>query len=192
METACCSLYQLVAGSRLAIEEPSCHRSPYQRYDTLGNHGSVEDGTTHLLALQAARHQWALCSVETGDGTTGNGDKQGGEDVVFPRVGLCCSPHVIEVRPQLGHRRPVQEEPYHQCCRHEQQREGEERIDFADNLVDGQHRRYDIVAEDDDGPHHGIAAHRVQNLGRAVDKHRSHHDQQKHGEHQHHRFRALT
>ena len=95
----------------------------------------------HVFALYAAGHQRALRGVEAGNGSAGDGDEERREDVVGPPIGLRRSPHVVVVRPQFGQRGPVEDEPHHQCPGHEQQRHGEQRIDLADDLVDGGYRR---------------------------------------------------
>ena len=59
----------------------------------------------------------------------------------------------------------MDEKPYHQGASHEEQREGKERIDLADNLVDRQHRGDDVIDKDNSHPHHRTASHRVEDLG---------------------------
>ena len=86
----------------------------------------------------------------------------------------------------------MQEQPHHQGAGHKQQRESKQGIYLTDNLVDWQHGGDDIVAEDDTYPHHRITADGMQNLRRRINKHRSHHDQQQHGKHQHNVLRGLT
>ena len=181
-----------IARGWIAIEEPGCHRSPDQGYHTLGNHGTVENRTPHLLTLHATGHQRTLGGMETGDGTTGHRDKQSREDSILPRFWLGGGSHIVEVCPQLWQCGPVDEQPYHQGTSHKQQREGKQGIYFSDDLVDGQHRGNDVIAEDDDHPHDGLATDGMQNLRRRIYKHRSHHDEQQHGKYQHDTLRGLA
>ena len=181
---------KLIAGRGLAIKKPYRHRGPYQRHGPLGNHRPEEQRPSHAFVFDAAGHQRALRGVEARDGTAGDGDEQHGEDAVGPTVWLRRGPHVVAVRPQFGQRGPVEEEPHHQRPSHEQQRQGEQRIDLADDLVDGQHRGDEVIAEDDDDPHHGVAADGMENQGGAIDEHRSHQDEQQHRDHQHHVLRG--
>ena len=192
MESGRCILNQCIAWSRLAIEEPSRNCCPDKSNHTFSNHGTIEYRTTHLLIAHAARHQRTLCAVKTRDGTTGNRNEESREDIVLPCLRLRSSAHIIEVSPNLRNRRPMQEQPHHQRACHKQQREGEQRINLTDNLVDRQHRSDDIVTEDDKHPHHRLAAQLMQNHSRRIHEHRTHHDEQQHGEYQHHALRGLA
>ena len=86
----------------------------------------------------------------------------------------------------------MQEQPYHQSSCHEKQGYGKERIYLADNLIDRQHGGKDVVAENDECPHLGVATHGVQDFSRRIDKHRAHHDQQQNREDQHHGFGRIA
>ena len=83
-------------------------------------------------------------------------------------------------------------EPDHQGTRHKQQRESEQRIHLTDDLIDRQHRRDDIIAENDNHPHDGLTTHAMQDLGRRIHKHRTYHHQQQYGEHEHHALGGLA
>ena len=102
--------------------------------------------------------------MKTRDGTTGDRDKQGREYLILKQVGVCLLSQVTCVRPEFRQRRPIQEEPYHQSTCHKQQREGEQRIDLTDDLVNRQHRGDDIIAKDDRHPHQGITTDGMQDL----------------------------
>ena len=191
MTTACLrGCQQLIAGRGVVVEEVHGHGSPDQGNDTFGYHGAIEDGAPLLLVLHAACHQRTLRGMETTDGTTGNGDEQGGENAVlqFQPLGT----EVAEMVPQLWQYGHLDKQTHHQCHSHEQHGKGEDGIELADNLVDGQHRGDDIIAEDDENPQGGGAPDGMQYLGRTIHKHDAHHDQQEDGENQHHLLRGIA
>ena len=180
------------------IEEIGRDGRPDERHDALGNHRAIEHRAGQALALEAARHQGALRGMETADGTTSDRDEHAGEDgILVQECGnaqhvlavndLAGSPlrHVAHV-PQFGQVRHLDQQAHQQSGRHHQQGDGKQRIDTADDLVDGQQRGDHIVGKDDDDPHQGITPHARQDQRRAIDKHGTHHQQQQHGEHQHH------
>ena len=129
------------------------------------------------LTLHAACHERALCGVEAAYGSTGNGKEKAGEERVLRNVAIRAEPSGIavevaraKVAPQFGKVRHLDEQAYHQCHGHEQQREGEEGIYLANDLVDGQHRGDDIIDEDDHDPQHLRPAHAMKDDGGTVDE----------------------
>ena len=127
--------------------------------------------------------------METADSTTGNGDEQSGEDGGR-------EPFTVNAVVQFGQRGPLDEQHRHQRYCHEEHRDGKEWIDLADDLVDGQHRGNDIINEDDAAPdinpREPLATQFAEDECRTVHKHRTHHHQQEHGEHQHHLLCGLS
>ena len=187
------------------VEEIHRHRSPDQGNDTLGNHRTIEDGTPHLLVLHTSSHQRTLGSMKTTDSATGNGNKETWEERTLLHERLRAQPRRVlveigrsQITPQLRQGRPLHEQSYHQRSRHEKQREGKERIYLANNLIDRQQRGNDVVDEDDDNPEHLSTQERarvtnaIENDGRTIHKHCTHHHQQQHGEHQHHFLGSST
>ena len=71
--------HELVARSRVVVEEIHGHRSPDQGDDAFGYHGSIEDGASHALVFNAAGHERTLCGMETTNGSTGYCDEKTGE-----------------------------------------------------------------------------------------------------------------
>ncbi len=132
--------------------------------------------------------------METADGATGDGDEQAGEQ------GAVGQRLARQALPQLGQVGMLHKEHHHQGGGHEQQREGEQRVYLADDLVDGQHRGHQVVDEDDGHPEHvgphivddeGRLPHAAQDLRWAVHEHGSHHDEQEDAEEEHHLLRGL-
>ena len=183
---------EVVAGRGGGVEKPHAYRGPNQGHQAFGHHGAVEDTATHALRLQAATHQRALRGMEARHGTAGHGDEEGREDVVGPMFWVGFGAHVVEMAPQLGQVRHLDEKHHHQRYGHENQRHGKHWINLADNLVDGQHRGYDIVSEDDDDPHHGVAANQMQYRCRRVNKHGASDKQSQQGQGQRDAFRPLA
>ena len=114
----------------------------------------------------------------------GDGDEQTGENGPH-RAGLPAAARVGQAVPEFGQHRPLHQQARQEGRRHEEQRNGEERIHLADDAVDGEHRGQHVVGEDDQNPPHRGAAEVSENEGRAVDKHHADHHQQEHREHQH-------
>ena len=174
---------------RAAVEEEvRGDRRPDQGDQAFRDHRAVEDGTAELLGRDAAGHQRALGGVEAAHGAAGDGDEQAGED------GLSFEAHgraaVLQALPEFGQGGPLDEEAHHQRHRHEQQGRREHRIDPADDLVDRQERRDDVIGEDDKDPGHdrplaAVAHHAAQDDGRAVHEHGAHHQQEEDGEDEH-------
>ena len=94
-----------------AVEEIHRYRCPDECHDTLGDHGAVENGATHLFRLHAAGHERALSGMETTDGTAGNRDEECRE--------YGCAVHRADAVGQLGQRGPLDEEHGHQRHSHE-------------------------------------------------------------------------
>ena len=79
------------------VEEIHRHGGPYQGYDALGYHSTVEDGAALALVLHAASHQGALRSMKAANGTTGNGEEQAGEDGVLGHKAVGAQPSGVGV-----------------------------------------------------------------------------------------------
>ena len=137
--------------------------------------------------------------MEATDGSTGDGDEEAWEDRTLLDERFRTQPRRIlveiagsQIAPQLRQGWPLDEQSDHQRTCHEKQREGKERIYLSDNLVDRQKRSDDVVDEDEDNPEH-LTSHKrariadaIQNNGRTIYKHGTHHHQQQYREHEHH------
>ena len=139
-------------------------------------------------------HEGRLGGVEAADGAAGNRDEQAGEDGLSLESDRRSA--VAQALPEFRQRRPLDQQSDEQRHGHEEQGEGEERIDAADDLVDGHEGRDQIVDEDDPHPDHQrggrAAGHPAQDDGRGIDEHGSDQDQQDHGEDQHHGLGAFA
>ena len=98
--------------------------------------------------------------------------------------------------PEFGDLRHLHDQAHHQGNGHENQRHGEEGIDLADDLVDGEHRGDDVVDEDHARPDQesavgAVSGEVLQDHGRAVHEHGAHQHQQQDAEAQHHGLGAL-
>ena len=189
------------------VEEVGRDSGPDECHNTLGNHGAVEHRPGQTLALQATRHQGALRSMETADGTTGYRDEQAREPGILLQItshtqgvltvhDLRARPlcHVTHV-PQLGQVRHLHKQSHEQSCSHHQQCNGKQRIDPADDFVDGQQCGNHIVGKNGYNPPDGsviTSPHILEDERWAIDEHSTHHHQQEHSEHQHHYARTVT
>ena len=172
---------------RIVMIEISGSGSPNQSYDTFRDHGSIEDRTTVTFVLDATRHQRTLRGMESGNGTTGNGDEQTGENRIFVRIGM----RIAQTIPKLRKSRMIDKEHHDQTHSHEQQCECKDGIDLTDNLIDRQQSGYHIIDEDHDDPEHQterIGRHLRQQHGRTGDEHGTYENQQDHAEDQHYPF----
>ena len=87
---------------------------------------------------------------------------------------------VLQAVPKLGQGRMIDIQHRQNAHCHKQQRQGENGINLADNLVDGQHRGQHIIKEDHHNPKSG-----VQHLGRQIGQ-QARRPCHKDGTHQHH------
>ena len=107
--------------------------SPDEGHNTFRNHGSVEDGTSEALACHATCHEWALGSVEAAYRATGYGDTEQWEDGQSLRVVR----HERSVR-NLRHPAILRIDAPADAYSHQQEGKAKQRINLADELVDGQ------------------------------------------------------
>ena len=142
-----------------------------------------------LLALHAAGHQGTLGGVEAGDSAAGHGDEHEAPH------GSSLGMHGTEVIPDLrnGVLR-LDKDAHGHADGHDDQANAEQRIDLADNLVNGNKGGDEIIHQDDNQPEQsggdnaGGAAVFEQGddqAGRTHGEHGAHHDQQHHAEHTH-------
>ena len=120
---------------------------PYHRYDALGDHGAVEYAAAHALVLYAACHHGALRGVEAAHGAARDGDEEHREDGQRV-VGMV----VREGLRDLGHPSRVCEYADQNTYGHDEQRHAEDGVYAADEGVDGQQRRQNVVYEYYDRP----------------------------------------
>ena len=168
-----------------AAEEAHADRRPDKGHDPLDDHRPVKYFPSLLLVFHAAGHQGRLRGMETGYGAAGYGDEQHGENGEFLLV-------VMKVLPvpggQLRDGIAFDYQGDHQAYSHEQQGKSENRIDFSDNLVDGQQGRQDIIDEDGPNPEpeiEGGGCQAGEDTGGARNKNDSHKHQQHYREHPH-------
>ena len=120
---------------------------PDQSDDALADHGAVEYHMALLFGLHAAGHQRRLGGMETGDGTAGHGDEHETPD------GRSAGMHVVEVGPQLGNGvSGIGKDTKGDTHSHDDQADAEERIDLADDLVDGDEGGDEVVDQNDPQP----------------------------------------
>ena len=127
--------------------------------------------------------------METADRPAGNGDEHVGPDrLSLAAPGLAA---VLQAVPEFGDLRMLHDQADHQGHGHEYQCYRKERVDFADDLVDGEHRGDNVIDEDYPRPDHeggvgSVAGQVFQDDGRAVNEHGSHQHQQQDAEAEHH------
>ena len=183
-------------GSRAAVEEePGAHRRPDKSHQALRNHGAIEHGPAHFLITDTTGHERALRGVEAGNGAARNGNEKAREDGLSLEAGLLRP--AAQAIPELRQRGPLHKQAHHEGGRHKEKGHREERIHPADELVDGQKRRYYIIYKDNthpqhDGPAGAVTGNISEDKGRAVDENRSHQKKQHDAEHQHHLFGTLS
>ena len=162
--------------------EHSGGSSPHKSHNALGDHSTIEHGAGKLFVANAASHKRRLRGMEAADCSTSDGYEEHRED--GSRIIFCT-----KAIPHLGQVGALHIEHYHNAYSHKEQRSGKNRINLADNLVDGEHGGKHIVEEDYHNPRHhthiaiGEAA---ENVGRTAHPHRSHENEQHNGEHAHH------
>ena len=128
--------------------------------------------------------------MEAGDRAAGNRDEHKAPDGRARRV------HAAEVIPDLrdGIGR-VGEDAKDDTDGHDDQADAEHGVDLADDRIDGDKGRNEVVGQNDDQPeqqrsHHAgyaaLAAQLNDQTGRADGEHSAHHDQQHNREHAHH------
>lgn len=147
------------------LVEGKPHGAPDQGDDAFGNHGAVENGTALAFRFDAARHHRGLGGVESADGSTGNGDEKHGPD---GKAGRVRSEGDGALRDDLG---AAEEKSSEHGSRHQDQADGEKRVDAPDEGIDRQDGGGKVVKEDKSGPYgHAHAGHVGQELGRAGGK----------------------
>ena len=171
------------------VQRAACS-GPDQGNDTLADHGTIEHKVALLLTLHAAGHQRRLGGVEAGDRAAGNRDEHKAPDGRARRV------HAAEVIPDLRDDiSRVGEDAKDDTDGHDNQADAEHGVDLADDRIDGDKGRDEVVGQNDDQPeqqrgHHAgctaLAAQLNDQTGRADGKHGAHHDQQHNREHTHH------
>ena len=140
-------------GSAVVLIEGRRSRSPDECHDAFGDHGAVEHRLGVLLVFQAACHHGRLRGMGTADGTAGyrhEHHREYGRGVVFR----------AETLPHLGQCRPSHQQGHQYHDGHEKQADGENRVDFADDLVNWKQRGDKVIAEDDGNPEIGIHVER--------------------------------
>ena len=128
--------------------------SPYHGDDALGDHGAVEDDASATLILQTARHEGRLRGMKAADGTAGDGDAEEGED----REALGVMGEEGRVG-DLRHPTILCEEAEAHADGHDEQGGAEERVEAADEGVDGQQCGQHAVEEHKAEPHPAPGAH---------------------------------
>ena len=118
--------------------------------------------------------------METGDGTTGDGDEQQRPERQIRRV------QVGEVHPGVVEALAGDDEADDEADRHEDQQRTEDGVEAADDLVDGDDGREDVVGEDGRNPVDQIGGGEVgEQARRAQDEDHAHQHQEHHGKEVH-------
>ena len=129
------------------------------------------------LAFHAAGHHGRLRGVEAADCAAGDGDEEQRPDGEARGIGVHEKVGVGQDRPVTEQKRPGQPEG------HDQQEDGKERIDAADDGVDGQDGGEEIVDEDDRRPQRDVPSRHVGEQGRRAEhEDRADHDHEDDGE----------
>ena len=119
-------------GDAIILEECS-GGGPDERHDALGDHGAIEDGATMTSVFYATRHERRLRGMETADGSVSDGDEHHREDGVGLILGAEALTHLGEVG-------TIDIERDENAHGHEDERECEERIHTANDLIDREKR----------------------------------------------------
>ena len=142
-----------------------------------------------LLALHAARHQGRLGGVEAGNGTAGHRDEHEAPD------GGGRGVHIVQMGPDFGDGEfGVGVDAHDDTNGHDDQADAEQRINLADDLINGNEGSDEVIDENQHQPEQGggqeagrteVLAQGDDQAGRAHRKDGAHHDQQHHREHTH-------
>ena len=127
--------------------------------------------------------------MEAGNGAAGHSDEHEGPD------SLSGGMHIGEVGPDLGdHKLGLGEDTHRDAHSHDDQADAEQGIDLADDLVNRDESRHEVVHQDDHQPEQGgghqaggavVLEQGDDQAGGTHGKHGAHHDQQDHGENAH-------
>ena len=169
------------------VESASGSR-PDQGDDAFGDHRAVEDEVALLLALHAACHQGALRSMEAGDRAAGDGDEHEAPNRRALRMEVC------EVAPNFGDGVALGEDAERNTERHNDQADAKHGVDLADDLIDGEEGRNEVIDQNQDQPEHlagedafaaALGAEQLDEAGGADRKHGADHHEQHHAEYAH-------
>ncbi len=165
---------------------------PDQGHDTLGDHRAVEHHAAVFLILEATGHHRALRGVEAGNGTAGDRDAHHREyRGVFAR-GMATEETFGE---SVGDLHAVYYHIAHDAHGHEEESEAEERVEVADQFVDGEEGGQDVIEEDAGCPERGVEVLRgegAEEVGRSADEDGDHHHEEHACEDAHHDLDLLA
>ena len=125
------------------MEKISGNRCPYQSDNTLGDHSSIEDGAPMTFARHTACHQGTLCSMETRNGSTGNGNEHHRKNWSRFSLGV----RVLHSIPDLRQGRKMYIKHHQNPYCHENKSHSKNRVNLADYLIYRQHGSKDIINE---------------------------------------------
>ena len=141
----------------IGVEADADH-APDQRNHAFGDHRAVENEAGFAFIFRTSCHHRRLRGVEAGNRAAGDGHKNQWPDGQFVaafrlEVGeeIAKGNAVLQAN-RLEERNALKEQAEEHTGSHEHQQRAEERINTADDFVDGQQSRDDVVHEDDANP----------------------------------------
>ena len=159
-----------------------CACRPDHCDEALEDHHVIEGIAALTLALHGTRDDSSLGGVESGEYAAGNGDEEYREEVTVCEI-LAVVEHAVifpDVVPHLNKGIALDKQADENADCREQQNAAEDRVNAADDLVDGEYGRDEVVSKDNavDDPCRGCvgSAGEVKDLGcgnvaGGVDKH---------------------
>ena len=123
------------------------HRTggPDHRDEALDDHHIIEGHAPVVLALDCPRDEGRLCGVEAGEDSAGHGHKENGNEVlcfeiisVLKRAGVPRLPDIYQRIMEDRHGGEYSHGGENENC-------AEDRVDTADDLVDREYRRNEII-----------------------------------------------
>ena len=127
-----------------------CTGCPYHCYEALKDHHVVEGIASLALALHGAGDDSRLGGMEAGQYAEGDGNEEYREEVTACKILTVVENALIapDIVPDLDERIALYEQPDENTDSREQQNAAEYRVDTADDLVDGEYGRNEVVQED--------------------------------------------
>ena len=151
------------------------------------DHHVVESHAALAFALHRTADDRRLRGVEAGENTAGNSNEEDRNEVVGVKIIAVCEDRAIPVVPEIEQWKIFDKDPNEHADRREEQDRAEDWINAADDLVDREEGRDEIINEDNsvDDPRRYRCCCAVKtkdlccrNIARCVDEHRANQKQQ--------------